>query len=234
MFSVSQSAFCWRLCAAAGITRDRSRADVVHDRLIQWNENKSLLWDAVLLRNTRERQRTPGALPNDSTLEKRVVKAIRAGDVRKALQMFNAAPIAPKTEETFQALQDLHPRAQRRVPSPSIEPSGAPHFSDKLVREALGTFSPSSAAGLFGYRPWILQQCVRAESFHFLPTLARAVNMFAAGEGPSFLHPFVAGGFDCFVETKQRCATPVLWCLYSPFSCKEFLSRWERSNFQGI
>src|SRR5262249_18956626 len=116
---------------------------------------------------------------DDKALEKRVTQLVKNGDTRKALQQFTAAPFAPKTEATFEALKALHPDALRPVPPATSAPSSAPMFSDKLVREALSTFSPSSAAGLFGYRPWILQQCARAESFHFVATLARAVNMFA-------------------------------------------------------
>jgi len=108
--------------------------------------------------------------------------------------MFTAAPIADKSDETFQALQNLHPHSTRPVQAPPAEPSAAPIFAEKLVREALATFSPSSAAGLFGYRPFILQQCARAESFHFVPALTRSVNLFASGEAPDFLQPFVAGG----------------------------------------
>ena len=131
------------------------------------------------------------------------------GDVRKALQLFTAAPIAPKTDETFQALQALHPAPQSPVPPPAAPPSLAPVFDVKVVREALATFSPCSAAGVFGYRPRLLQQCARAESFHFVPTLARAVNMFAAGEAPAFLQPFIAGGVSIALSKPSRGVRPL-------------------------
>src|SRR5438270_6285127 len=77
----------------------------------------------------------------------------------KHLQMFVAAPIAPKTEETFNALKSLHPES----PLPDLPPPthDAPRFTDQHVREALFSFTPTSAAGLFGYRPSIFQQCAR-------------------------------------------------------------------------
>ena len=46
----------------------------------------------------------------------RLIGALRVGDVRKALQLFVAAPIAPKTEETL--LSQTTP--------PSLATSGAP------------------------------------------------------------------------------------------------------------
>src|SRR6185437_4809399 len=92
---------------------------------------------------------------------------------------------------------------------PSAPMSEAPHFSEKLVREALATFSPCSAAGVFGYRPRLLQQCSRAESFYFVPTLTRAVNLFASGEAPGFLQPFIAGGVSIALSKPNRGVRPL-------------------------
>ena len=111
--------------------------------------------------------------------------------------LFTEAPIAPKTKETFTALKALHPEAARSVPPPAAPMSVAPHFSDKLVREALATFSPTSAAGLFGYRPRLLQQC------------ARAVNLFASGNAPPFLQPFIAGGVSIALAKPNRGVRPL-------------------------
>ena len=85
----------------------------------------------------------------------------------------------------------------------------APIFTNDRVREALNSFAPTSAAGLFGYRLNLLQQCARAESFHFLSTLRRAVNHFASGEAPMFLQPFLAGGIYCFAEARN-CRSPIV------------------------
>ena len=51
-----------------------------------------------------------------------------------------------------------------------------------------------------GYTPLLLQQCVSAESFSFLRQLTTAVNRFAAGEAPSFLRPFLAGGVSIALQ----------------------------------
>ena len=69
-----------------------------------------------------------------------------------------------------------------------------PVFSAELVDTALRSFNPSAAGGLFGYKPALLQQCVKASSSHFLQALTMAVNLLASGQAPSFLKPFVAGG----------------------------------------
>ena len=124
-------------------------------------------------------------------MEKAAVSALRLGDVSKALRILNAAPLAPKNEATFIQLQKLHPMGSPPSPTPGFS---APAFSMELVKTALASFGPGSAAGLFGYRPSLLQQCVRAESFTFLHALTAVVNQLASGRAPKFLQPFLAGG----------------------------------------
>jgi hypothetical protein len=149
-----------------------------------------------------------------------------------------AAPIAPKSDETFAALLKLHPR--RPPPQLSAPTHDAPIFSEQLVREALFSFPPTSGAGLFGYRPSILQQCARSESFHFIPTLTRAVNLLASGQAPLFLQPFLAGGVSIALAKPNKgirplcCGDPLrrlvakCFCLggkgeiSQTFSCKNF------------
>ena len=97
----------------------------------------------------------------------------------------NSAPIAPKTN-------DLHPKGPLPQPLPKADPQDIPHFTDDLVRSALSTFGPGSAAGLFGIKPVLLQQATRAESYNFGSTLTRACNYFAHGKGPEFLRPLMA------------------------------------------
>ena len=118
-------------------------------------------------------------------LEERVLAALRMGDVKKALQMLNSAPIAPKTKETLDRMRKLHSPGADPQPGP---PRPLPRFTVDVVRSALSTFGPSSAAGLFGYKPFLLQQCVRAETFHFPNALTSAVNDFASGRAPSYLN----------------------------------------------
>src|SRR6185312_7757073 len=71
------------------------------------------------------------------------------------------------------------------------------------------SFSPTSATGLFGYRPSLLQQCARTESFHFVSTLTRAVNVLASGKAPMFLQPFLAGGVSIAVAKLNRGVRPL-------------------------
>jgi hypothetical protein len=65
---------------------------------------------------------------------------------------------------------------------------------------ALSSFRPGSAAGLFGYTPFLLQQCVRAESSSFGLSLTSVVNLLASGRAPSFLQPFLAGGVSIALQ----------------------------------
>jgi len=183
--------------AGKRISRSQSRADLVNSRLVSWSENKSALWQGVLSRCERGKsKKVPSPFSSRHDFEKRVLGALRVGDVRKALQTFVAAPIAPKTPETFQALKELHPPSTPGPPSLALPTHEAPIFQEQHVRAALFSFAPTSAAGLFGYRPSLLQQCARTESFHFVSTLTRAVNVLASGNAPMFLQPFLAGGVE--------------------------------------
>src|SRR5947209_1129239 len=59
----------------------------------------------------RKSSKSPSSAGSRHDFEKRVLGALRVNDVRKALQMFIAAPIAPKTEETFNVLKSLRPES---------------------------------------------------------------------------------------------------------------------------
>src|ERR1700709_120244 len=139
-------------------------------------------------------------------VEKSAVAALREGDVKKALRIINALPLAPKTDETFKELVKLHPQGAPPVPPPLFR---APVFSMELVKTALASFGPGSAAGLFGYRPSLLQQCVRAESFSFLCALTAIVNQLASGRAPLFLQPFLAGGGSIALEKSNNGVRPL-------------------------
>ena len=69
----------------------------------------------------------------------------------------------------------------------------APHFKVDVVRSALSSFGPGSAAGLLGYKPYLLQQGMRSESA-FEGAVTSAVNHLAAGKAPRFLKRILAGG----------------------------------------
>ena len=77
------------------------------------------------------------------------------------------------------------------------------------MRKSLSSFGPGSAAGLFGYKPFLLQQCVRAESFLFTRALTAAVNEFAFGLAPKFLRRYVAGGVSIALEKSKTAVRPL-------------------------
>jgi hypothetical protein len=79
----------------------------------------------------------------------------------------------------------------------------------ELVKTALASFGTGSAAGLFGYRPALLQQCLRAESFSFLSALTAVVNQLASGRAPLFLQPFLAGGVSIALEKSNNGVRPL-------------------------
>ena len=187
------------------ISRSQSMADLVASRITRWATERDTLWNEVLSRS----QKAPRVSSPTPKLEKSVIAALRAGDVRKALQLFVSAPIAPKSDATFAALKALHPQAVSPVSPPVAPIHDAPVFTVDRVREALNSFAPTSAAGLFGYKPNLLQQCARAESFYFLTTLKRAVNHFASGEAPMFLQPFLAGGVSIALQKSATAVRPL-------------------------
>ena len=84
------------------------------------------MWKVVV---ARSKQAPVTAAPRKTNkldikvLEAAVVSALRMADVRKALQMLNSAPIAPKTEATLRCLRDLHPRGAIPTPIPVHETS---------------------------------------------------------------------------------------------------------------
>ena len=192
------------------LTRTKSVADLVGERLLKWQttpEARAELWNEVFSRS-QSSSRVSSPTPK---LEKSVLNALRQGDVRKALQLFVAAPIAPKCDATFSALKALHPIGMNHVTPPAPdEPVHEPaSFRSERVIEALNSFAPTSAAGLFGYRPHLLQQCSRAESFHFTNTLTRVVNVLASGRAPLFLQPFLAGGVSIALQKNATAVRPL-------------------------
>ena len=177
-------------------------------RLARWPTEKAQLWEAVVERSRRRELDVSGPkskLP-DAKKEKRVVSALREGDVKKALQTLIAAPIAPKTEATLNCLKKLHPTGP--VPA-APAPFDAPRFSMDVVEAALRSFGPTSAAGLFGFRPRLLLQCVWSDAARFPLALTAAVNQLASGQAPAFLRRFVAGGVSIALEKSATAVRPL-------------------------
>ena len=190
------------------LSKKCNMAALVKTRLIKWKSDPDALWKEVVDRSQKplmpsEPQKPK---PDGARLEKAVIDALRLGDVRKALQMLNSAPIAAKTAATLENLRKLHPRGENPAPQPHHE---VPRFTEEVVRKALCSFGPGSAAGLFGYKPFLLQQCVRAESFFFTRALTSAVNEFACGRAPAFLKKYIAGGVSIALEKTKTSVRPL-------------------------
>ena len=79
-------------------------SDLVRSRLDKWSTDRELLWKDVLERSRVQATSVHVDKPksDNERVEAAVVAALRIGDVRKALQMLNSAPIAPKTEATLE------------------------------------------------------------------------------------------------------------------------------------
>ena len=171
-----------------------SLASMIQVRIQSWPYRTRELYNEVRDRDGRKPGDKKDAKPvvdKQPGVESRVVSAIRLGDIRKALRLLVAAPLADTGPATGKALEELHPKGTR----PPLVPSHpTPRFSGELVGAALSSFGPGSAGGLFGYTPFLLQQCFRSEASPFAAALTAAVNHLSDGEAPSFLQPFLAGG----------------------------------------
>ena len=68
-----------------------------------------------------------------------MISALRLGDVRKALQVLNSAPVAAKTPETLERLRKLHPtRAKPEFVPQAFE---MPYITEDVVRCSLQQLS---------------------------------------------------------------------------------------------
>ena len=160
------------------LSKKVNMADLVRMRITRWSTgDKESLWKETVERSKRPltpvSEKPQREESDQEKLEARVIRALRMGDVRKALQMLNSAPIVAKTEATLERLRKLHPVGDDPAPAPRQE---TPRFTEDVVRAALSSFGPCSAAGLFGYKPLLLQQCMRAESFLFSRALTTAAR----------------------------------------------------------
>src|SRR4051794_2065304 len=59
------------------------------------------------------------------------------------------------------------------------------------------------------HRPYILQQCARVESDHFLRALSAVVNKLASGTAPAFLRPFLGGGVSIALSKSSGGVRPL-------------------------
>jgi len=103
------------------LSKKRSMADLVKARIAKWKSDPDSLWKDVVERSKKLTVAAAPTRPDNSRVEATVIAALRLGDVRKALQLLNSAPIAPKTEATLNALKSLHPTGPNPAPVPPHE-----------------------------------------------------------------------------------------------------------------
>ena len=90
------------------IAKKTNFTELIRARLVRWSDGDyEALWKEAVARSKKpmvseepERERS-----DKERLEARVLAALRLGDIRKALQMLNSAPIAPKTDATLERLR---------------------------------------------------------------------------------------------------------------------------------
>jgi len=181
------------LAPTRGGKRAKSFPQLIQDRLNRWTDEKEreTMWWQVLARHDDSKRPTINP-DNGYQAEKFAVRALREGDVNKALRSLVSAPIAPDNAETVAKMEALHPSGPNVIPPVVVPPFD--NYPEDIVKAALHSFPPAAAGGAFGYLPSLLQTCAQAESFYFLSTLTRFVNLLASGSAPKYLRRFIAGG----------------------------------------
>ena len=89
------------------MSRKASFADLVLGRIQRWTSDRDGLWQEVKERIGKRPAPKVESAPAVKSFEKAAVAALRLGDVKKALQILNAAPFAAKDEATLIALRKL-------------------------------------------------------------------------------------------------------------------------------
>jgi len=143
-----------------GVSRKASLAEVVLGRIQRWSSDRHGLWNEAKERSAKRPAHKPTAC-RKKDVEVSALAALRIGDVKKALQVLNAAPFAPKDESTLIALRKLHPKASPRHRLRSSELLFSPTSVSRrrcallvLARQQvyLGT-SPSSSSSVCARSP---------------------------------------------------------------------------------
>ena len=95
------------------LSKKNNFAALVKTRLNRWKSDPDSLWKEAVERSKKPLMSSEPRKPKAEVarLEESVIAALRLGDVRKALQMLNSAPIAAKTPATLANLRKLHPQA---------------------------------------------------------------------------------------------------------------------------
>ena len=101
------------------LSKKNNMAALVKSRLIRWKSDPDSLWKEAVERSKKPLVPSEPCKPKTegSRLAQSVIAALRLGDVRKALQMLNSAPIAAKTPATLANLRKLHPMVKIQHPS---------------------------------------------------------------------------------------------------------------------
>ena len=80
------------------LSKKRSVADLVKARIAKWKSDPDSLWKDVVERSKKltVAAEAPRQKVDSARAEAAVIAALRLGDVRKALQLLNSAPIAQR------------------------------------------------------------------------------------------------------------------------------------------
>ena len=160
----------------------------------QWSDGQS----ASLWRYTSEHARKVKAGKEQHSKEtgrkvQLAVSKAREGLLGKACKVLSSSGIAPNTRETWNLLEQKHPRG----PVPSHPEIVLPSESFKLppdldIRSVLHQFPRDSACGPSGLR---IQHLIEAAEVHLpISSLRAIVNILADGRAPIGIAKFLAGG----------------------------------------
>src|SRR2546421_2320270 len=205
---VSQSAFCWPKFVLGREFPGHNRAPIwLTLVLLVGRRIKALSGKVFSLAVNAE---SPRKFPPPSVLvtisRKECLERCELATYAKHFRLLLRPLLPPRPRKLFRLSKcSTHP------PHPQVSlslPMRLPYSRSSTFAQ-LCSPSPQPLLGLFGYRPSLLQQCARTESFHFVSTVTRAVNVLASGNAPMFLQPFLAGGVSIALAKPNRGVRPL-------------------------
>ena len=209
-------------------------------RLVKWSKDcKQELWADVMQRSRRQFEEAPAEhrQRDGKRLEAAVNLSAPYGRCSQGVAAFELSTNCSQDRRHLTAIEGLTSSRALCLSLCLRSPTQRTSLTSltTVVRSALSTFGPGSAAGLFGIKPLLLQQATRAESYNFGSTLTRACNYFARGRGPEFSRPLMAGGVSIALEKSQTAVRPLsVWGPHSALGGKVFLSWRQGGDQQGV
>ena len=204
--------------------RTKAKAVITNCRLFTSGHWKELLEQALVPHPLRNRDDT-GILPvtansrydlpnspetlTDVTI-KTIVAQARRGEFGNALRSLSCAKQAPKTAETAEKLQRLHPAGcPVTLPTFSLNPASFEFFIESIVQKAVTSTPRGSSPGPTGLTTDHLRQCIMDASADIVGSLCHACKLVASGQVHESVRHIIFGASLHALEKSNGGVRPV-------------------------